>query len=223
MTGIAGATWLSLAGVGGYLSDSNNSAHVLDALGVTARSALQGFVIGAVIAVVLGALAVLLPMLRDAAGQFAAVMNALPIVAVAPLLIATAGAEVAPVILAALASGFAVFVAVTTGLTATSPAQRGVFAAFGGSRWQTLARLNGPSALPSLADGFTVAAPAAMLGAIFGEWFGAPRGIGVMLVNQMQSFQMDALWATSFVAAALSLALYLMFAAVRQLTIRRMT
>ena len=65
-----------------------------------------------------------------------------------------------------------------------------------------------PAAVPSTIDGLRLAGPAALAGAIFGEWYGAPRGIGVLLVSAMQNARADRLWAASLLAVALAGALY---------------
>ena len=65
-----------------------------------------------------------------------------------------------------------------------------------------------PAAVPAAIDGLRLAGPAALAGAIFGEWYGAPRGIGVLLVSAMQNARADRLWAASLLAVALAAALY---------------
>ena len=47
-----------------------------------------------------------------------------------------------------------------------------------------------------------------MIGAIVGEWFGAPSGLGVVVLNSMQNFQVPLLWATVIVIAAMTLVGY---------------
>lgn len=47
-----------------------------------------------------------------------------------------------------------------------------------------------------------------MIGAIVGEWFGAPTGLGIVVLNSMQNFQVPLLWATVVVIAAITLASY---------------
>ena len=58
-----------------------------------------------------------------------------------------------------------------------------------------------PASLPGLADGLRLAAPAALLGAVIGEWFGAPRGLGVLIVSAMQNYQITLLWSAALLTA----------------------
>jgi ABC-type nitrate/sulfonate/bicarbonate transport system permease component len=64
-------------------------------------------------------------------------------------------------------------------------------------------------------------APAAVLGAVIGEWFGARRGIGVLLVSSMQNLQVEQLWAAALTAAAVSLLAYVLLVALRGVVNRR--
>jgi ABC-type nitrate/sulfonate/bicarbonate transport system permease component len=44
-----------------------------------------------------------------------------------------------------------------------------------------------------------------VLGAVLGEWFGAPRGLGVLIVSAMQNYQINLLWAAAMLAALVSM------------------
>jgi NitT/TauT family transport system permease protein len=53
-----------------------------------------------------------------------------------------------------------------------------------------------------------LAAPAALIGVIIGEWFGAPRGLGVLMINAMQNFQIPLLWSAILLTVATSIVLF---------------
>ena len=72
-------------------------------------------------------------------------------------------------------------------------------------------RLQLPAAIPGMADGLRLAAPAAILGAVLGEWFGAPRGLGVLIVSAMQNYQIELLWAAALLAALMSMIAFGLF------------
>jgi NitT/TauT family transport system permease protein len=78
----------------------------------------------------------------------------------------------------------------------------------GATRWQRLTKLQAIAALPAVFSGMKIAAGSAMIGAVVGEWFGAPSGLGVVVLNSMQNFQVPLLWATVIVIAAIALASY---------------
>jgi NitT/TauT family transport system permease protein len=80
--------------------------------------------------------------------------------------------------------------------------------AFGARRRQVLFYLDLPASIPSLLSGLKVSVSAAMIGAVVGEWFGAPTGLGVVILNTLENFQVALMWATVLIVASISLAGY---------------
>ena len=62
---------------------------------------------------------------------------------------------------------------------------------------------------------------ASFLGAILGEWFGAPQGLGLVILNAMQNFQIRLMWAAVVVAAVMSLAGFLIAAGIAKAASRK--
>ena len=62
---------------------------------------------------------------------------------------------------------------------------------------------------------------ASFIGAILGEWFGAPQGLGLVILNAMQNFQIRLMWAAVTVAAVMSLTGFLAAAALEKFVARR--
>jgi NitT/TauT family transport system permease protein len=191
------------------------------ALGTTVRSSGIGFAIGVIAALLGTTLAVVVPVLRAGIDQFATIVHATPVIALAPLFIVTLGREQTPVAIAALAAGFAMFVAATSATEAARVPQHDVFTALGSSRTRRLLSLQLPAAVPGLVDGLRLAAPGAVLGAVLGEWFGAPRGLGVLIVSAMQNYQITLLWAAAVLAAGVSMAAFGCLTALARLVARR--
>ncbi|WP_019064992.1 ABC transporter permease [Streptomyces prunicolor] len=219
--GLFGSSWPPLTEVVSYVAEPVTGDLLGRALAATAGAAGTGFALGSAVAVVVAALGVLLPVVQPGLDRLAAVVNAIPLIALGPLLITTVGREGTPTVIAALAAGFAMFIAATSGLAAASTPHHDVFSALGASRRTRLLRLQLPAAVPLLLDGLTLAAPAAVLGAVIGEWFGAPRGLGILLVSSMQNFQIELLWAAALTSALVSLAAYLVLTGLRSLATGR--
>ena len=174
---------------------------LLRAFRATLGSAAVGVVIGVGAAVGGAALALFVPPLRRGIDQLAIILHAVPVIALAPLFIVTIGRDGTPIAIAALAAGFAMFVAATAAVEAARPPQHDVFSALGAGRLRRFANLQLPASIPGMADGLRLAAPAALLGAVLGEWFGAPRGLGVLIVSAMQNYQIELLWAAALLTA----------------------
>ena len=216
-----GSTFPPLSDIVGKIVDDPQQAIIMRALSSTARASVAGFVIG-VVAALAGALAALLvPPLREGIDKLATILHAMPVIALAPLFIVTLGRERTPMAIAALAAGFAMFVAATAAVEAARPLQHDLFSALGATRWERFHRLQLPAAIPGMADGLRLAAPAAILGAVLGEWFGAPRGLGVLIVSAMQNYQIELLWAAALLAAVLSMIAFGVFTALARWTATR--
>lgn len=165
---------------------------------------IKGFVLGVLVGAGLACVPVIVPPLRGTASRLATFVNALPVVVLAPVLITILGVAKVQVVVAAISCFFPMFVATAAGLTAARRSHLDVMTVLGASKRTQLRRVRLPAALPAISDGLRLAAPAAVLGAIFGEWFGAEKGIGAVLVSSMQNFQVTLLWATALLATALS-------------------
>ncbi len=174
---------------------------ILRAFGATIRAAGIGMVIGVSSALAGAALALFVPPLRRGIDQLAIILHAVPVIALAPLFIVTIGRNSTPAAIATLASGFAMFVAATAAIEAARRPQHDVFTALGSGTVRRFVSLQLPASLPGLADGLRLAAPAAVLGAVIGEWFGAPRGLGVLIVSAMQNYQITLLWSAALLTA----------------------
>jgi ABC-type nitrate/sulfonate/bicarbonate transport system permease component len=208
-----GSTFPPLSDIVGKIVDDPQQATIMRALSSTAQASVAGFVIG-IAAALAGAIASLLvPPLREGIDKLATILHAMPVIALAPLFIVTLGRERTPTAVAALAAGFAMFVAATAAVEAARPLQHDLFSALGATRWERFRRLQLPAAVPGMCDGLRLAAPAAILGAVLGEWFGAPRGLGVLIVSAMQNYQIELLWAAALLAALMSMVAFGMFTA----------
>ncbi len=187
----------------------------------TVWEAGRGLAIGSMVAFVAALVATALPSLRGAISRLAAIANAAPWVAVAPCLLVILGRDRGPVAVAAIAVFFFVFVSTSVGLAAAPRSTTDVLAALGAPRRFRLWCLQLPGCWPAVVDGLKLAAPASLAGAIFGEWYGAPRGLGVLLISAMQSGRADRLWAASLLSAVCGLIAFGALAALRQLLVRR--
>jgi len=74
--------------------------------------------------------------------------------------------------------------------------------------WAVLRHIAIPAALPALASGLRVAAAIAPIGAVLGEWVGSSAGLGYLMLHANSRMQVDLLFAALFVLAALAVSLY---------------
>ena len=149
-----------------------------------------------------------LPPLRPGLDRLAVTVNAIPAVVLGPIFILLVSRELTPALLAAISVFFLIYVAVASGLRTASAGLTAMMTTFGAGSWQRLRYLDLPSAVPSLLSGVKVSVTAAMIGAVVGEWFGAPTGLGIVILNTMQNFEIPLMWAAVLLVALISLAGY---------------
>lgn len=179
----------------------------------TLYEAALGFVFGVLLAIVIALVADRFRLLGEGLQQIALALYSLPLIALAPVLVIWFGTGIASkVIIAALASFFPVLINLSQALRQTDPRTLELMDVAGASGWQTFVRVKLPFALPPLFASFTVAAPAAIVGAMLAEWVGAEKGLGLMILFSMTSYDVPNIWASLVVASAISLAAYGLFA-----------
>jgi NitT/TauT family transport system permease protein len=206
--GILGKTFPALGAVLHVFVENPRRALLLRSAAATLSSAFAGYVAGTCLGVGVAMLAHLIPSLRGGLDRLAVLVNALPVIAIAPVLIITAGRESTPAALASIPVFFLMYSSTGLGLRSASARLAMVLTALGANRWQRLVHLEAIAALPWVLSGLKISAGSAMIGAIVGEWFGAPSGLGVVVLNSMQNFQIPLLWATVLVIATITLAAY---------------
>lgn len=207
-TQLFGRAWPPLSNVLITMLSDRYEKLLLRSIGYTLREAALGYLIGMALAILLVLVTIFIPILWKSVNRLAVFANALPPIVLGPLLLATLPRDEAPVVLSALVVTLTLFIALSTGLATTRATHRDYFIVMGASRLTRLLRLEMPSAIPTFVDGLKMAAPAALLGAILAEWFGAERGIGPIFVAAMQNYQIELLWAASLTCALASVLIY---------------
>ena len=174
----------------------------------TLREAGEGWLWGNAIAIVLALLLVQFPLIERAGMRLALVSYCLPVIAIGPVLAVLFSGDTSKVILAAISVIFTTLVGALVGLRSADRTSLDLVRAYGGGRWTQLWTVRLRASLPSLFAGLRIAAPAAMLGAIVGEYLGAESGLGVAMINSQQSLAVERTWGIALVATALSGAAY---------------
>lgn len=137
------------------------------------------------------------------------VSQAIPVFAIAPLLVLWLGYGLgSKVAMAMLIIYFPVTAAFFDGLRRTDPGWLDLARVMGGNRLAVLVRIRLPAALPAFASGLRVATAVAPIGAIVGEWVGSSAGLGYLMLHANARMQVPLMFAALMVLAAFSVALY---------------
>lgn len=204
-----GAVWPPLTLVlRSAVVEPSGRAVLLHATAATVPDAARGLAAGMIVGSLLALVGGMIPMMARGLGQAAVLVQAVPLIAIAPVLLTTIDRGAIPGTLAAVGASFAAFVSVTAGLSSTSALHRDLFRVFGAARLVRLRHLEVPACIPFLLEGLRFAIPGAMMGAVVGEWFEASRGLGVVMVQTMRSGDMEMLLGAALMAALVSLTAY---------------
>jgi sulfonate transport system permease protein len=179
----------------------------LRATGVTLWHAFLGFVIGNAVAIALATLAIAVPRSEAVIRALALVVFCLPLVATGPILRVLWGPGAGPQItLAALAVYYTTLAPLLVGLRAVPASWLDLVASYGRGRMTEIAVVRARASLPYMFAGLQIAAPAAFLGAMIGEFTGAERGLGVLTLQALRGLEVEATWTIATIAAVISVA-----------------
>jgi putative hydroxymethylpyrimidine transport system permease protein len=137
--------------------------------------------------------------------------QAIPVFALAPLLVLWFGFGMeSKVVMAVLIIFFPVAANFSDGLRRTDPGWLDLSRTMGASRYAVMRHVRLPAALPAFASGLRVATAIAPIGAIIGEWVGASSGLGYVMINANARIQTDVMFAALFILAVVAIALYVL-------------
>jgi sulfonate transport system permease protein len=175
-----------------------------DAVRVTFREAAIGFLWGNAIGIVLGIAASRGPWLSRPAMLVATLTYTIPVIAIGVLLTTLYPGSTARIVLAATFVVFTTTVGTALGLKAVDPRSLEVARSAGLGTIRQWWSIRIPAALPQVFDALRIAAPAAVLGAIIGQYLGGKDGLGVAMVNAQRSGQVERTWALALSGALLA-------------------
>jgi len=135
--------------------------------------------------------------------------QALPVFAIAPLLVLWLGYGMASkVAMATLIIFFPVASGFYDGLRRTDPDLLDLAKTMNASPWAIVRQIRIPAALPGLGSGLKVGAAVAPIGAIVGEWVGSSSGLGFLMLHANARLQIPLMFAALFVLATMAIVLH---------------
>lgn len=135
--------------------------------------------------------------------------QAVPVFALAPILTLWFGYGIASkVVMAVLIIYFPVTSAFYDGLTRVPSGILDMAKTMGGSKQQVMRRIRIPHAMPYLGSGLKLAAVYAPIGAVIGEWVGASKGLGYLMLLANGRAKTDLMFASLFTLAIMTLLLH---------------
>ena len=174
-------------------------------IGQTVSEALTGYLIGNGLALGLAVLVLLVPVLERVITQIAVASYCLPMVAIGPILSLVLDGDKPMSAMAGLSVFFTTLIGALLGLRSADPASLDLVRAYGGGRWQQMLRVRLIAALPSTLAALKIAGPAALLGAIIGEYLGrVDSGLGIAMTIAQQQLDVPRTWGIALVSGAVA-------------------
>ncbi len=168
-----------------------------------------GLLAGALLATVIGYLIAKSPLFEHLLAPYLVASQAIPIVAIAPLLVIWFGPGIfTKALICALIVFFPVLVNTVVGLRAVPQELRALMRSLRATRWQNLRYLEIPAALPVFLGGLRVGATLSVIGAVIGEFVAADRGLGFLINVGRGQYDTALVFVAVFTLVTLALLLY---------------
>jgi len=201
----------------GQLTKLLSSPLFWDNLAYTMQEVLLGYVLGVLIATVLGVVISQVKVLQLGLMPYVVAFQTIPTVALAPIFLQWFGyGMTSKVVMAALISFFPMLISVIAGLQSAGHEEIQMLKSFGASRLQILLKIKVPNALPFIFAGLGLGIVFALIGAIVAEFVGAQHGLGKMLLQFNEQFNIAGMFAVLVVLAVIGMTMHSMVDAVKQ-------
>ena len=184
---------------------------------VTAAEILAGILLALAVALPLSVAMFAHPVLERALAPFLVASQAVPVFAVAPLLVVWLGYGMASkIFMAAVIIFFPITVSLLQGFKDCDRDYRVLFTLMGAGFFQALHRLYWPWALPRFFAGLKVGVSVATIGAVIGEWVGAQQGLGYLMIQANARLKVDLVFAAILYLSLMGLGLWALVGAIER-------
>ena len=183
----------------------------------TFYATIGAFALSAVLGVVLAVVIVWNDMLMRTVMPVLVLFNTLPKVALAPLFVIWLGYGIWPnIVIGTTIAFFPMVVNTAVGLASADPEMLDLVRSLKASRWQVLAKIRFPNAVPYIFTGLKLNATMSVIGAIVGEFVASERGLGALIITGGVTLETPSIFASLILISVLGLALYGMVVAVER-------
>jgi NitT/TauT family transport system permease protein len=195
----------ALKTVASLYSSGDLFLHIWTTFSETAAGFLSGTLIGVAVAVLLW----FCPFLERVLDPYLVVLNALPKIALGPILIVWVGAGAgAIIVMALLVSTVVTVMTVLAGFMETDPAKIKLMRTLGANRMQTFMKVVLPGSVPTVMSALKISVGMSWVGVIVGEYLVSKRGLGYLIVYGGQVFKLDLVMASIVILCVLAAVMY---------------
>jgi NitT/TauT family transport system permease protein len=188
----------------------------------TFQEAGWGYLIGCALGILIGLVVARFATVSAALMPIAIAVNAVPIIALSPLVRVWFGIEQpSKIVIVAILCFFPCMISAVRGLSAASPEALELMRSYATPEIEIFAKLRLPSALPFIFTGLKVCTSLSMIGAVIGEFYGGlmNKSLGTYIANEASQIRFRSSWSGIIVACAFGIAFYLVVSLTERLLI----
>lgn len=186
-----------------------SSNNLLEHLRITCIETLVGFLLGTVMGALIAIILWWSPFISKVSEPFLVVLNALPKIALGPVIIIWVGAGMQSIIVMALAISLIVTILdILNGLLLTDKEKIKMAETFNANKFQILTKIVIPANIPTLFNTLKVNIGLSLVGVISGEFLVSKGGLGYLIVYGGQVFKLDLVMTSVIILAIVASIMY---------------
>ncbi|MDM5200160.1 ABC transporter permease [Fictibacillus enclensis] len=206
------------------LADKIADGSIFGHIGMTLSETAIGFLLGTLFGTLLAALIWWFPFLSRVLDPYLVILNAMPKVAIGPILIVALGPNLTSIV----AMGILISVIITTIVVYTSfrnvePNYVKVIRSFGGSKYQCFKEVILPACFPAIISALKVNVGLSWVGVIVGEFLVSKQGLGYLIIYGFQVFNFTLVLMSLLIIALLATLMYQLVEALEKKLIKNRT
>lgn len=179
-------------------------------LSTTLIEAVQGLILGSLVGFITGVFMAQNKTIAKTILPYVVASNAIPIIAIAPLVVIWFGhGMTSKVFLAAFLCFFPISINTFKGLNEFNPIMKELFDSYGSSKFEFLTKFKFRNALPFILTGLKLSATYSVIGAIVAEFIGSSSGLGFGMLQASYNLNTPRLFGYIIISCLLGLIMYL--------------
>lgn len=185
---------------------------------VTGKTVLLGFIVSVLVSLPLAVLLTSSPLIAAAIYPLLVLTQAIPKVALAPILVVVLGTSELPrVVVTFLVAFFPLVLSIASGLVSVPPELIELGRACRANRWTELTRIRLPYAVPFIFSGLKAAIALAVVGAVVAEFVNADAGLGYLIQTSTAFFKVQLAWGALIILSIMGIVLFQIVVAVERI------
>lgn len=181
----------------------------LEHIWATLRVALVGYAVAIAVSLPIAIMLAKSRLINRAIYPLLVVIQSIPVVAIAPIIIVVLGTDDAPrIVITFMIAFFPLVVSMSTGLMSTPPELLELSRSMKATLWREISQIRLPYAIPYIFSGLKISITLAVIGAVVSEFVAADKGLGFFIQFSTSLFKLPQAWAGLALLICLSLLLF---------------